>query len=58
MIDRCCSEDLAVIPRLEGGGEVTETPEISQGGSAVIFRLKQDACADPYIATRLPLDHP
>ena len=41
---------------MKGGGEVTKTPQIWQGGSAVTLRLKQDAWGDCKIAARSPLD--
>ena len=41
---------------MEGGGEMTKTPQISQGGSAVAIRLKQNAWRDRYINARSHLD--
>ena len=49
------SSDIAVISRMEEGEEVPETPQISQVGSAVTVRSKQDAWGDCWIAARSPL---
>ena len=50
IIKQWLSRDLAGISRMGGGGEVTETPYISQGRSAVTVRSKQDAWGDLLIA--------
>ena len=55
IIERWSSSDLAVISRMEGAGEVTETPQISQNGRAVTIRSKQDSLGDHNITVRSPL---
>ena len=40
---------------MEGGGEVTKTPQVLQGGSTVTVRSKKYAWGDSYVTTRSPL---
>ena len=42
---------------MEGGGEMTKTPETLQGGSTVTVRSNKDAWGDCKIDARLPLDY-
>ena len=53
MIDSC-------VMSIEGGGEVNERPEISQGGSTVTVRLKLDVWGDLLVISRslLHKEHP